>query len=481
MSSDFLTGSDLEFLADRGIDSAEIQTQIGILRDGTTPPDLDRTATVGDGIVKQGIDELAAHIPAFDTACDQGGVGFFVPASGAASRMFAGLRQYVSGTHPSPEEEAAKIRKLARTKVVSRNLWDKRISPDDAEGVARLLVEDAPVGYGWASRPKAFVPFHEDPEETFPLRTPLDEQVAESAAILGASGRGVIHFTLPEGWPLPAGFDEHCRNLSRRHGGDVVAVASIQSPSTDTLSIGEDGRIARDDAGLPSLRAGGHGSLLSNLGMTPGRVVLVKNIDNIQPDDRRAAVVPWRRALGALALALRDAADDFLAGGSDKPLRDLARSLGIPLPASSGELRSCVDRPLRVAGMVQNVGEPGGGPFWVKVPGGTRLEIVEQSEVSKEQAPLLKTTTHFNPVEIACCFRRRDGSSWPLEDFVDNSRAFLSTKPSLKGTLRVLERPGLWNGSMSFWWTIFLEIPLDTFLPAKTIHDLAHPWRTGVV
>lgn len=479
MISDSLTGTDLEYLAARGIHASEVESQLALLREGSVPPDLDRAATVGDGIASRTLSDLASLLPDFDAACTQGSVGFFVPASGAASRMFAGLRQFLSGTHPAPEEEAERIRRLARAPVVARNLWDKQIAPDDPLGVARLLVEEAPAGYGWASRPKAFVPFHEDPEDTFPLRTPMVEQVAESSAVLGSSGHGVLHFTLPEEWPLPAGFDEACRTLSRRHGGDVVAVASMQSPSTDTLSLDPQGRIVRDTQGLPALRAGGHGSLLPNLEMTPGRVVLVKNIDNIQPDGRRDAVVPWRRSLGALALALREAADSLLDGGDERPLRDLASAFGIPLPSDTQALREAVDRPLRVAGMVRNVGEPGGGPFWVKTSYGQRLEIVEQSEVSAAQKPLLATSTHFNPVELACCFRRRNGDAWPLDRYVDPSRAFLSTKPSPAGNLRVLERPGLWNGSMSLWWTVFLEIPLDTFLPAKTIHDLAHPWRTG--
>ncbi len=476
------TASDLAHLAERGIDSREIASQVTILRQGATAPLLDRAATVGDGIVARPLPDLQRFVPAFEAAAARGEAGFFVPASGAASRMFASLRQLVSGTHPTPEAETAKLMTLARTPVVARNLWDKGISPDDAVGIARLMVEDPPIGYGWASRPKAFVPFHEDPEDSFPLRTPLVEQVAEASEILGKSGKGVLHFTLPEAWPLPSGFDEHCRALSRRHGGDIVAAASLQSPSTDTLSLGPDGQIVRDSEGFPALRAGGHGSLLPNLEMTPGRVVLVKNIDNIQPDARRAVVVPWRKALGALALALRDAADDFLASGDAAALRALAADLGIGLPASDLALRQTVDRPLRVAGMVPNVGEPGGGPFWITLGDGTqRLEIVEQSEVAPQQKSLLGTSTHFNPVELACCFRKRDGSTWPLQDHIDPSRAFLSTKPSPKGDIRVLERPGLWNGSMSLWWTIFLEIPLDTFLPAKTIHDLAHPWRVGTV
>lgn len=469
---------DLECLARRGISREEALAQVRTLVDGTTPPALDRAATVGDGIARIDPEGLDALVPDLLDLSRGGDVGFFVPASGAASRMFAGPRQYLSGSHPDPQAEASRLRKLARAPVVARNLWGKAVSPDDAAAVARLLVSDPPDGYGWASRPKAFVPFHEDPEEGFPLRTPLVEQVAEAAEIIGPSARGTIHFTLPEEWPLPERFNEVCRVLGRRHGGDVVAGASAQSPSTDTLSLGDDGTLVRDSQGRLALRAGGHGSLLENLAMTPGRVVLVKNIDNIQPDFRRAVVVPWRLRLGALAWALRNAADAFLSTGEAGALKGLARSFGILLPADEG-LREAVDRPLRVAGMVPNVGEPGGGPFWVRTPAGVRLEIIEQSEVAPGQKSLLASSTHFNPVEMACCFRKSSGEAYDLKSFVDESRAFLSTKPTPQGQIKVLERPGLWNGSMSHWWTIFLEIPLDTFLPAKTIYDLAHPWRIG--
>ena len=474
-----LSPADIEYLVSRGISSEEARRQVAILLQGVAPPVLDRPAVVDDGICRIPEETLDELLPGFLEAAGRGEVGFFVPASGAASRMFAGLRRYLDGTHPDPVAEEARLARLAQIPVVSRNLWKLGISPDDAAGVARALVEPPPVGYGWADRPKAFVPFHQDPEETFPLRTPLVEQVAEASEILGGEGKGTIHFTLPEDWPLPEGFNEACRQLGRRHGGDVVAGASAQSPSTDTLSLLSDGRIARDPKGRPLLRAGGHGSLLANLAMTPGRVVLVKNIDNIQPDERRSFVVPWRRRLAALALALRAAADRFLSTGDASSLVALGRRLGLPLAERSDRLRDQVDRPLRVAGMVPNSGEPGGGPFWVRKSGDPRLEIVEQSEVSPGQRAMLDSSTHFNPVEMACCFRGGDGASWELDRFVDPSRAFLSTKPTASGEVRVLERPGLWNGSMSGWWTVFLEIPPDTFLPAKTVHDLAHPWRVG--
>lgn len=477
MRQELLNEQDLAFLESRGISKVEATQQIQLLEHGVDAPVLLRAATVGDGIVRCPVEELDALLPAFDLVASDGGVGFFVPASGAASRMFAGPAQLLAGTHPDPQGEAKKLRRLAQAPVVQRNLWEKSVDPDDAQGIATLLIKEPPEGYGWAARPKAFVPFHEDPEPSFPLRTPLEEQIAESSEILGKSCRGVVHFTLADGWPLPAHFDDACRTLGRRHGGEVVAVSSLQSPSTDTLSLEADGTLVRDKDGRPALRAGGHGSLLGNLALTPGRVVLVKNIDNIQPDARRPYVVPWRRRLGALALALKSRSEQFLATGDSQGLRALAKTMGIKLPESDAALREQVDRPLRVAGMVPNVGEPGGGPFWVASEQGERLEIVEQSEIDASQKGLISGSTHFNPVELACCLDRADGTRYDLDAFVDPSRAFLSKKPSPRGELRVFERPGLWNGAMSGWWTVFLEIPLDTFLPAKTIHDLAHPWR----
>lgn len=479
MTPSLLGDPDLAFLASRGISADEATRQIALLQRGATAPDLVRAATAGDGILRPAPAALDALLPALDGAAAQGGLCFFVPASGAASRMFAGPRQLLAGAHPDPAAERARLSALARAPAVRRSLQAQGVNGTDPLAVARFLCEVPPTGSGWADRPKAFVPFHEDPRPEFPLRTPLEEQVAEAAVVLGAGGRGTLHFTLPDAWPLPAGWDRTAAALSHRHGGAVSCSSSVQAGSTDTLSLAPDGQLVRDAAGRPVLRAGGHGSLLPNLEATPGRVVLVKNIDNIQPEARRPWVVPWRRRLAALALALREAADRLLDGGDAAPLRALADRLGAPLPGDPAALRLLVDRPLRVAGMVPNAGEPGGGPFWVRAPEGERLEIVEQSEVAAAQRPLLAASTHFNPVELACAFRRASGAPWPLAEFVDPSRAFLSKKPSPQGELRVLERPGLWNGAMSRWWTLFLELPLDTFLPAKTVHDLAHPWRTG--
>lgn len=471
--SNALNESDYSFLSQTGISREEADRQIALLTHGATPAKMARAATVGDGIVRLN-PELVEECRKAAAAAE---IGFFVPASGAASRMFAGPRSYFKGESKTPDAEAAKLTELAKAPVVARNLWQTGTSPDDAKGVAKLLVENPPDGYGWASWPKAFVPFHEDPEDTFPLRTPLEEQVAEAAELMGKGRFSAIHFTLPEEWPLPAGFDEVCRNLSRRHGGEIVALSSVQDHATDTLSVGPDGSVVRDGQGNPALRAGGHGSLLVNLEATAGRIVLVKNIDNIQPDHRRGFVVPWRQALAGLTSLLRDAAEAFLATGDDKALRVLSERFGIGLPTDVSSLRDLVDRPLRVAGMVPNAGEPGGGPFWVKGDAGESLQIVEQSEIGADDKHLIAGSTHFNPVELACSFRKPDGSSYGLDAFVDPSRAFLSTKPSSAGDLRVLERPGLWNGSMAKWWTVFVETPAETFLPAKTIYDLAHPWR----
>lgn len=468
-----LTDSDCASLSLLGISREEAQRQVALLTSGVSPAQVVRAATVDDGIVRLGPD-LVEECRKVAAGTE---LGFFVPASGAASRMFAGPRGFLKGEHKDPESEAAKLRDLAKAPVVARNLWQSNTSPDDAMGIARLLVENPPEGYGWASWPKAFVPFHEDPEETFPLRIPLEEQVAEASEVLGRGRFTIVHFTLPEEWQLPPFFEDVCRTLSRRHGGDTVAVTSIQEHSTDTLAIGSDGAVVRDAQGAPALRAGGHGSLLLNLEQTMGRVVLVKNIDNIQPDHRRSFVVPWRQALAGLAGWLRSESEKFLATGDSIGLRALASRLGIELPADPDDLRDLVDRPLRICGMVPNSGEPGGGPFWVKSDRGESLQIVEQSEIGDADRHLIAGSTHFNPVELACSFRKPDGDSYGLDRFVDPSRAFLSKKPSPQGDLRVVERPGLWNGAMSYWWTVFVEIPAETFLPAKTIYDLAHPWR----
>lgn len=473
-----LSPADETWLAGRGIAAGEAKRQLELLTRGATPPRLTRAARLGDGIAP--LSQAQRDRWSRQFRAHAGDVGFFVPASGAASRMFAGLKALLET--PETLEQDAKVRALLACPAVAQSLEPS--APADTTSAVRTLLSPRPEGLDWPGLPKAFLPFHLDASGK--AQTAIEAQMQESCALLGPDGQGTLHCSLsPEHLERETRIREQAAAFAGAAGCRLGFMATEQDPSTDTLAVDGNGNIVRNGQGNPLLRAGGHGSLLKNLARTPGQVVLVKNIDNIQPHGRQELVLPWRQALAGIALELRRQGDALLASapGSDEEkekangfaslLADLARPESLDIAA----LRALADRPVRACGMVKNDGAPGGGPFWVE---GKGLQIVEQSEVSNDpaQQELLKDSTHFNPVEMACCLHRPDGSRHDLEAFRDPSRAFLACKPGPKGgTLTVLEHPGLWNGSMGKWLTVFVEIPPDTFLPAKTVFDLAHPWR----
>jgi len=471
--------ADESWLAQRGIPAAEARRQLLLLKDGVPPLRLSRAARIGDGIAHLTLLERGHWV---HQARGNVSLGFFVPASGAASRMFASLRELAD----RPEELAhdPKVRTLLETAVVRRSLKAAGFSLVGVANKVRALLSPAPEGLGWPDLPKAFLPFHASGKQE--VRTAFEEQLHEICDTLGPRRRGSLHITLSsEQLQEHSRLQAIVRRIAHEHECFLELEISAQDPATDTLALKSDGDLARDAQGIPRLRAGGHGSLLANLSATPGDVVLVKNIDNIQPRWRQGGVIPWRLALAGIALELRHQGDLLLASHPGSPAEieavksfgDLLAHLGRREPFEATHLRDLASRPLRAAGMVRNDGAPGGGPFWVE---GKGLQIVEQSEIPSdpEQRAILENATHFNPVEMACCLHRPDGSLHDLEAFRDASRAFVSEKPDgSSGSLRVLEHPGLWNGSMGGWLTVFVEIPPETFLPAKTVFDLSHPWR----
>lgn len=471
-----LSPADETWLSTRGIAPEEARRQTRLLSQGALAPALERPATVGDGIARLTPEQrdhwvskaLASHPE----------TGFFVPASGAASRMFAGLKE--SARTQESLASDPQITRLLDCDAVKASL---PAGLDAPTAVSRLL--NAPAqGLGWPQLPKAFLPFHLDAAGK--ALTAIEAQMQECCALIGPGGKATLHCSLsPEHRTRETELAATAAATAAKAACSLDFFATEQDSATDTLSLRGNGDLARTDDGRPQLRAGGHGSLLANLAKTPGKVVLIKNIDNIQPLSRQDKIVPWRLALSGIALELRRLGDALLATLPGTPeeieaaaaFAALLAELGRPEEADPAGLRMLADRPLRAVAMVPNDGAAGGGPFWVV---GKGLQIVEQSEVSKDpaQQAILAAATHFNPVDMACCLDRPDGSRHDLEAFRDPNRAFLSSKPDPQGgNLTVLEHPGLWNGSMGDWLTIFVETPPETFLPAKTVFDLAHPWR----
>ena len=282
-----------------------------------------------------------------------------------------------------------------------------------------------------------------------PLRTPFEEHLVEAAAtVRDAAGVCRVHVTVPPEHhsAFEAVLERARPRLERETGARFEVRFSEQAPSTDTVAIDEAGRLFRDSEGRLLFRPGGHGALLKNLAESGGDVVLVKNIDNVVPDDLRAPTLLWKRLLAGVLVRL--------------------------------ERASTRARPLRVCGVVRNEGEPGGGPFWIDGPRGETRQIVESAQVdlaNPAQAAIFRSATHFNPVDLACSLRDASGRPFDLPRFVDERAVFIAKKTHEGRTLFALERPGLWNGAMALWETVFVEVPKETFAPVKTVLDLLRP------
>lgn len=501
------SAADREQLAASGISVEEAQRHLELLRRDPDPVDAVRACTRGDGITLVTEGEMPRFEAEFQKALAAGRVLKFTPASGAASRMFKALltfhrpgesldQGWLATEHANGNSQAKEamtcLDGIQRFAFYAAMREKAAAAGDDLDH----LVKDAAYGrvldylltakgLDAAAMPKGLLPFHRYPDGA---RTAFEEHLAEARDYADDGGTCRLHFTVsPE---HHAAFEAHAKEAAARlAGGPRYDVSfSFQKPETDTLAADAFGDPFRDDDGRLVLRPGGHGALIRNLADTRGDIVFIKNIDNVVPDERRAQTVRWKRALGGLLVELQRQALGHLnrlAASSDEESVDEAERfaavrLSVRLPAGVEGLDArrrwlvaALDRPLRVCGVVPNTGEPGGGPFWVRrADGSESLQIVERSELGSKHAAMLKQATHFNPVDLVCALRGPGGQPYDLRQFIDDKAVFVSHK-SLRGKeLRALERPGLWNGAMAGWNTVFVEVPLETFNPVKQLSDL---------
>lgn len=497
--------ADLRQMVQAGLSAAAAEEHLERFRAGAPPLRLDRPCTAGDGIRVLSPREQEECERVFEEVVRTGRVMKFVPASGAASRMFrdwhraCGVRAFGSA-----EEETSFLQSLPdyafcsdlRTRVAARggSLSDWVSRGRCAEILDFIL---GPEGLGYSALPKALLKFHDYPEGS---RTALEEHLVEAALyVRDAASVCRVHFTVSP---------EH-RALVERHLAAAVPACegrfgirlevglSVQDPATDTLAADPKNRPFRDEDGRLIFRPGGHGALLRNLEALNGDVVFLKNIDNIVPDRLKAATVRWKKILGGLLAGieadlhrrLRRIEEGMLGPAeSHDMVRFCREKLQATMPpevaVAPPEIReawlfSRMNRPLRVCGMVKNEGEPGGGPFWVSGGNGVSSpQIVEEFQVDRpdpEQRGIWESSTHFNPVDLVLALRDFRGDAFDLKRFVDPAAVSITKKSEKGRDLLALERPGLWNGAMAFWNTAFVEVPLETFNPVKTIEDLLRP------
>lgn len=490
-----LTAHDLARLEARGLTADEAQRQLTLLRSPPTPHPVVRPCTLGDGIGQLMDADHPALLERWRAAAAAGRIRKFVPASGAATRMFAAVVSAPGEpTTAAAREIHARRADFAFAESLTAAVWENE---DSVDATVRALVSRAGLGLG--QLPKALIQFHAYSDGP---RTALVEHLVEAAGYVTADQQAIrVHFTVTDTHrePIAALVEREREALEARFGAHLEVDFSVQDPASDTLAIADDGSPFRTESGELMLRPAGHGALLGNLqGLADrgcgskgsagsGDLVVVKNIDNIQPEGRQPLVILWKRLLIGHLLQLEDELAALRArlqssgSGAVTGAHELAALLGLEVTgpdvvAWAGER---LQRPTRVCGMVRNTGEPGGGPFWVE--GETEAatpQIVEAAQIdlsSPEQAAAWRQATHFNPVDLVCSMRDGAGRPYELAQFVDPKTAFVSRKEGTGRSLRALERPGLWNGAMAGWNTFFVEVPAATFAPVKTVLDLLRP------
>ena len=498
--------ADLAQLAERGITRAEGERQLALLARPAGHPDLVSPCTVGDGIERMDEARVTALLAVHAHAAAQGRVSAFVPASGAATRMFkdllaarelpgpllpdamrasadANARALVSFIHELPRFAFAE----ALAGVLAKD--GQLLETLRRDGPWRPVLDaflDVP-GLDVARAPKGLLPFHREGGE---VRTAFEEHLVEACALASdASGTRTLDVTVSA--EHRAGFErllaERTPGLAARWGGRWEVAFSEQHPSTDTLAADPRGAPFRDERGRLLFRPAGHGALIANLAECGRDLVFLKNIDNVAVSRLKPETERWSRALVGLAAELSAAIHDScvrLAAGEAGALAGArafaAAELGLELPADcdASRARTLLDRPVRVCGMVANTGEPGGGPFWVRDAAGVTRQIVESAQVghrSASQQAIFRHSTHFNPVFLAASLRDAGGRPHDLARFVDESAVIITRKSYAGRELLALERPGLWNGAMARWHTRFVEVPLAVFNPVKTVFDLLRP------
>ena len=469
-------------MEEHGLTPAALETQLKNFREGFPFLPVTRAASCGDGIRvldAAGIEQAAAR---YDRAKESLRVVKFVPASGAATRMFKDLFEFV--------------REGRRTAVVGELLANRRrfafwpelrtIIGDDADEL-RTVENIVAEGLRYGETPKGLVSFHRYGDE---VRKAVEEHLVEGAQYAAAGGEVKIHFTVsPEHLTrFEALLAEKIPGYESRFGVKYRISFSVQDPSTDTLAVNPDCTPFRRADGRLLFRPAGHGALIGNLGKIDADIVFVKNIDNVTTDARRGDTVLYKKALAGVLLALQERIFEYLMalevpGAELEPIAAFVENeLCVKLPKDYGTplLRRVLNRPIRVCGMVRNEGEPGGGPFWVAGADGLEtLQIAESNQIAPEKRKLMRSATHFNPVDLVCSFRTSKGGRFDLREFIDPATGFISRKSDGGRELLAQELPGLWNGAMARWNTVFVEVPITTFSPVKVVTDLLRPEHQG--
>ena len=502
-----MTSKDLQQIRERGVSPAAVQQQIDCFRRGFPWMKIVAPATPERGIRVLTEAEADAAVAYGETA-EVAGRCKFVPASGAASRMFkdifAGLAKLEAGEDLPADAPGA----VLAASVEKFAFWTEALfgKPEDTAAYRRSVLEKVLTdkGLGYGAKPKGVIRFHRYPDE---VRTAIAEHLVEAQAYMrNADGSCNLVVTIsPEHRALfETALAEVQPEYEARYGVKYHVTFTYQDKATDTIAVDGRNRPFRTDDGSLLFRPAGHGALIHNLASVPQELVSIKNIDNVAHEKYLPETARYKKVLMGAALRLRDRIFGYLRrfdavaadpSGAEacqlcnevESFLDKELCIQLPLAHSRAErfamIRAKLDRPVRVCGMVRNEGEPGGGPFVIAGrDGSTSLQILESVQVNKAEkgaADALARATHFNPVDLVCCLRNYKGEPFDLLRHVDPDAGFISSKSYQGRELKALELPGLWNGAMSDWNTLFVEVPLTTFNPVKVVLDLLRPAHQG--
>ncbi|MDM8160261.1 DUF4301 family protein [Labilibaculum sp. K2S] len=498
----------------KAIDIKTIEEQLNNFKTGFPKMKLKKPATIDDGIMQIGDDEQDIYQEVFTAHAKSLSLLKFVPASGAATRMFKSLYDFLN-TYQDTEDEYLKFlcTKGPETmfnffdriedfafygdlrNIVSENNMDleKMIDKNQFKQILAMLLTRK--GLNYASLPKGLLKFHRYKHFS---RTAFEEHLVETLNYAkNSKGDAKIHLTVSEDHKelFVDRLDKTKETFEEKYNGKLNVTYSVQKSSTDTIAVDTDNEPFRNEDGTILFRPGGHGALIENLNELNADIVFIKNIDNVVPDRLKEITYKFKKVLAGILLERQsfifdylkrleedkdisqNTLDEMLAFLEDKLCTKAPASLKIEDPEKLKKyLFSKFNRPIRVCGMVKNEGEPGGGPFWSRnSDGSVSLQIVEGSQIDKQdvrQTNIFERSTHFNPVDLICGIKDYKGNKFDLPLFVDKQTGFISQKSHNGSDLKAMELPGLWNGAMSDWNSVFVEVPIATFNPVKTVFDL---------
>lgn len=499
------TERDFKQIKEKGISIEKIEQQLFFYENGIPKIELYKPATIGDGILKINTESSKEYTTLFDSQKHKFDIKKFVPASGAASRMFKFLQEFLNDFDAENETINAYINRtgnkelevfsvglknfpfyqelLSKTKEAYPNFSSLERDEKLLLFVKTLLDKNH---LNFSEKPKGILPFH---FKNGKIVTPVEEHLTETIFYQIPNKKSKVHFTIS---------NEFLSNFENivSHFDNVFVTYSTQKEYTDTLAVNTNNTPFRLDDGSLFFRPGGHGALIENLNLLQSDIIFIKNIDNVS-QNHIVEIVENKKLLGGILIDYQNKIFNYLQELTkneitcncieevttfvkDKMFHDLPHDFDKYRDDFKIEyLIKLLNRPIRICGMVKNEGEPGGGPFWVKDTNGQiSLQIVESSQInnqSPQQKEIFKKATHFNPVDIVCGIKNFKGEKFDLLEFVDHNSGFIVEKTKNGKPIKAFELPGLWNGAMALWNTIFVEVPLITFNPVKTVNDLLKP------